>query len=51
MYEREAVQKGADVPEKYKLKELLNDPAAVEKKANAARDWIQASMKAEAERK
>ncbi|EGP92274.1 unnamed protein product [Zymoseptoria tritici ST99CH_1A5] len=51
VYEREAVQKGADVPEKYKLKELLNDPAAVEKKANAARDWIQASMKAEAERK
>jgi glutathione S-transferase len=48
VYEREAVQKGADVPDKYTMKELLKNPEEVEKKAKEAREWIQAGMKADA---
>jgi glutathione S-transferase len=50
VYEREAVQKGADVPDKYTIKELLKNPAEVEKKAAEARKWIQAGMKEDAEK-
>jgi len=37
MWARPAVQKGANVPEPYKMKELLADPAAMEKHAAKVR--------------
>ena len=37
MWDREAVKKGANVPEPYKMKELLQDKEAMEKHAAKVR--------------
>jgi glutathione S-transferase len=44
------VQKGANVPSPYRMKELLADKEATEKHAAQARDWVQAGMKSDAEK-
>jgi glutathione S-transferase len=41
MWARPAVKKGADVPDPYKMKELLADKAAMEKHAAEVGDLIQ----------
>lgn len=38
--ERPAVQKGADVPEPSRLKEILSDPKKAEEAAKEAQKWI-----------
>ena len=50
MWDREAVKKGANIPDPYRMKELLADKEATEKHANAAREWIQQGMKEDAEK-
>jgi len=50
MWARPAVQKGANVPSPYRMKELLADKEATEKHAAQARDWVQAGMKSDAEK-
>lgn len=50
MWARPAVQKGANVPDPYKMKELLADKAAMEKHAADAKKWIQAGMKDDAKK-
>ncbi|PSK44718.1 hypothetical protein B9Z65_8927 [Elsinoe australis] len=49
MWARPATKKGADVPEPYTFKDLVKDPQAMEKKANAGRDVVQQGMKLERE--
>lgn len=43
MWAREAVKKGASVPEPYKMKEILADKEETERRAKAGREWVQAS--------
>lgn len=43
MWAREAVKKGANVPEPYKMKEILADKDEIERRAKAGREWVQAS--------
>lgn len=50
MWARDGVKKGANVPDKYGMKELANDPEKIERKAKEARTWIQAGMKEDAKR-
>ncbi|GIZ39337.1 hypothetical protein CKM354_000272400 [Cercospora kikuchii] len=50
MWAREAVQKGANIPDPYKMKELLADKEQMEKKAAEARAWIQQGMKEDADK-
>lgn len=50
MWARPAVQKGANVPTKYGMKELLADKEAMERHAAQAREWVQAGMKDDAEK-
>ena len=40
MWARPAVQKGANVPDPYKLKELLQDKEAMERHAAQSRAWV-----------
>ena len=41
MWDRPAVQKGANVPDPYKMKELLGDKEKMEKHAAQSREWVQ----------
>lgn len=50
MWARPALQRGANVPDPYKMKELLADKETMEKKAAEARAWIQAGMKDDAKK-
>ncbi|KAF4556735.1 Glutathione S-transferase-like protein 9 [Elsinoe fawcettii] len=50
MWARPATKKGADVPDPYKMKEILKDPAEVQRIMNSGRDMIQAGMKADKEK-
>ena len=45
MMARPGVEKGRHVPTPHRIKELLGDPAAVEKHAKAASEWIQRGQK------
>lgn len=49
MWARPAVQKGANVPSPYKMKELLADKEQMEKHAAQGRQWVQGGMKEDAE--
>lgn len=48
MAARPGVQKGKDVPDPHKMKELMKDPKKMEEQAAAARSWIQKGMKDDA---
>lgn len=50
MADRSGVEKGRHVPDPHKIKELLKDKAKMEQQAAAAREWVQAGMKADAEK-
>lgn len=50
MAERSGVEKGRHVPDPHKIKELLKDKAKMEQQAADARKWVQAGMKADAEK-
>ena len=45
MWARDAVKKGANVPDPYRMKELLADKEAMEKHAAKSREWVQKGMK------
>ena len=49
MWARPAVQKGANVPDPYRMKELLADKQKMEQHAAKSRQWIQGDMKEIAE--
>lgn len=46
-----AVQRGANVPDPYKMKELLADKEAMERHAAQSKAWIQQGMKSDAQKK
>jgi len=48
MEQRPAVQKGKDVPDPFRLKELLKDPKMMEEIAAKSAAWVQQSMKEDA---
>lgn len=50
MWARPALQKGANVPSRYGMKELLADKEAMERHAKESRAWVQKGMKEDAER-
>lgn len=50
MWDRPALQKGANVPDPYRMKELLADKEAMEKHAAKSREWVQSGMKEDAEK-
>ncbi|KAF3038431.1 hypothetical protein E8E11_005351 [Didymella keratinophila] len=50
MAERSGVEKGRHVPDPHKIKELLKDKAKMEQHAAESRKWVQAGMKADAEK-
>lgn len=50
MYARPALKKGANVPDPYKLKEILADKEKADYHAGEARKWIQAGMKDDAQK-
>ncbi|KAK7524004.1 glutathione S-transferase [Phyllosticta citriasiana] len=50
MAARPCVEKGRNVPDPDKMKELLKDPAKVEEHAARARKWVQEGMKADAKK-
>ncbi|KAK5109168.1 hypothetical protein LTR62_007253 [Meristemomyces frigidus] len=50
MWARPAVKKGANVPDPYKMKELLADKEKMEKHATQSRAWVQQGMKDDAEK-
>jgi glutathione S-transferase len=41
---RPGVQKGRDVPDPHRIKEMQNDPKKMEESAAKARQWVQAGM-------
>lgn len=49
MWERPALQKGANVPTPYKMKELLANKDEIEKHAQQGRDWVQKGMREDAD--
>ncbi|GAB7340697.1 hypothetical protein MBLNU457_7085t1 [Dothideomycetes sp. NU457] len=49
MWNRPGVQKGANVPDPYKMKELLADPKKMEEHAAKSAQWVQQGMKEDAE--
>lgn len=49
MWARPAVKAGANVPDPYRMKELLADKKEIDRKAREAREWIQQGMKEDAE--
>lgn len=48
MWARPALKEGADVPQPYKMKELLADKEEVERHAKQGREWVQKGMKEDA---
>lgn len=50
MAARPGVEKGKDVPDKHTVKELLKDKKRMEEQAASARQWVQAGMKADAQK-
>ncbi|KAK4634322.1 Disulfide-bond oxidoreductase [Fulvia fulva] len=50
LWSRPALQKGANVPDPYRMKELLADKDAMEKHAAASKAWIQQGMKDDAKK-
>lgn len=50
MWARPAVKKGANIPELYKMKELLSDKEKMERVADQSKEWVQKGMKEEAEK-
>lgn len=48
MWARPALKKGANVPDPYKLKELLQDKEKMERYAAESRQWVQQGMKEDA---
>lgn len=51
MWARPALKKGANVPDKYGMKELLADKDRMDKYAADSRKWIQSGMKEDAAKK
>lgn len=51
MWAREGVRKGANVPDPYRMKELLADTAKMQRHAEQSRTWIQQGMQEDAKRK
>lgn len=50
MAKRPGVENGRHVPDKHTIKELLKDKAKMDQVAADARKWVQAGMKADAEK-
>lgn len=50
MYERPGVQKGKDVPEPNKMRELQKDPEQMKKQAESAKKWVQSGMAEDAKK-
>lgn len=50
MWARPALKKGANVPDPYKLKELLQDKEKMEKYAAESRKWVQQGMAEDAKK-
>lgn len=50
MLARPGVEKGRHVPSPHRMKELLADKEAMEKRAGEAREWIQKGMKEDAKK-
>jgi len=50
MWARPAVKKGANIPDPYKMKELLSDKERMERHANQSKEWVQMGMKEDAEK-
>ncbi|KAK5685171.1 Glutathione S-transferase 2 [Elasticomyces elasticus] len=50
MWDRPAVQKGANIPDPYKMKELLADKEKMERHAAQSREWVQQGMREDAEK-
>jgi glutathione S-transferase len=50
MANRSGVEKGRHVPDPHTVKELLKDKAKMEHHAAESRKWVQAGMKADAEK-
>lgn len=48
MWARPALQKGANIPDPYRMKELLADKEKMERHAAESRKWIQQGMKDDA---
>lgn len=48
MAARPAVQKGTDVPDLWRMKEMMKDKKTQEEIAKKSRDWVQAGMKEDA---
>ncbi|KAF2210925.1 hypothetical protein CERZMDRAFT_85840 [Cercospora zeae-maydis SCOH1-5] len=48
MWARDAVKKGANIPDPYRMKELLADKELMEKKAAESQAWVQQGMKEDA---
>ena len=50
MMARPAVERGRHVPDPHRIKELLKDKEATERKAAEARKWVQQGMKDDAKK-
>lgn len=50
MLNRPGVAKGIDVPDKFKLKEVLKDPARAEEEAKKSAAWVQKGQAADAKK-
>ena len=50
MAARPGVAKGKDVPDKFKMKELLNDPDKIKELEERNKAWVQRGMKEDAEK-
>lgn len=50
MAKREGVEKGRNVPDPHRMKELAADKEKMQKRAEEARKWIQQGMRAEAKK-
>ena len=44
MAARPGVQKGRDVPDPHRMKELQKDPKKMQEQAEKSRQWVQAGM-------
>ena len=50
MEKRPGTEKGRHVPDIHKVKEMLKDPEATKRHAEASAKWVQAQQKADAEK-
>lgn len=49
MWAHEFVKRGANVPDPYKIKEILADKEEMERRAAQGRQWVQQGMKQDAD--